>query len=246
MSTGYSRPAAGENPSQFYGVVQDATVFSDFVYQFLTRSGRWASPKFLIGESYGTTRSAQLSSILQQRHQIYLNGVVLISSVAFANWGADDRTKFFLPTYVTSAWFHHLLPSDLQKLSVEGVAEQARQFAHGEYAQALEKGDQLSPADNQKVVKDLARFTGFVHQVHRRGQLASQPAALVQGTGARQAAHDGPAGFAIRGHGCRCRRRALRVRFQRSVLRGCLCRDVSGLRTPRPRVEFRDVLHRQR
>ena len=99
VSTGYSRPAPGENASQFYGVVQDATIFSDFVYQYLTRNERWASPKFLIGESYGTTRSAQLSNILQQRHQIYLNGVVLISSVAFANWGADDRSKFFFPTF---------------------------------------------------------------------------------------------------------------------------------------------------
>jgi carboxypeptidase C (cathepsin A) len=110
-------------------VVQDATVFADFVYQHLTRAERWASPKFLIGESYGTTRSAQLSNILQQRHQIYLNGVVLISSVAFSNWGADDRSKFFFPTYVTSAWFHHLLAPDLQKLSIDEVAQQALRMA---------------------------------------------------------------------------------------------------------------------
>src|ERR1700693_5337657 len=98
ISTGFSRPAPGENPTQFYGTVQDATWFSDFVYQYLTRNERWASPKFLIGESYGTTRSAQMASILQQRHQIYLNGIVLVSSVAFPNWGAADRFKFFLPT----------------------------------------------------------------------------------------------------------------------------------------------------
>ncbi|HYK17290.1 MAG TPA: peptidase S10 [Bryobacteraceae bacterium] len=161
VSTGYSRSAPGENPSQFYGVVQDATMFADFIYQHLTRTERWASPKFLIGESYGTTRSAQLSHVLQQRHQIYLNGVVLISSVGFGNWGTDDRTRFFLPTFVTSAWYHHLLPPDLQKLSIEEIAEQARQFAHGEYAAALEKGDQIPPAEYQKVVKDLARFTGL-------------------------------------------------------------------------------------
>jgi carboxypeptidase C (cathepsin A) len=87
VSTGYSRPAPGENTAQFYGIVQDATFFSDFIYQYLTRSERWASPKYLIGESYGTTRSAQLSSILQRRHQIYLNGIVLVSSVGFGNWG---------------------------------------------------------------------------------------------------------------------------------------------------------------
>jgi carboxypeptidase C (cathepsin A) len=161
VSTGYSRPAPGENPSQFYGVVQDATIFSDFIYQYVTRNERWASPKFLLGESYGTTRSAQLSNVLQQRHQMYLNGVALISAVAFGNFGADDRARFFLPTQVVSAWYHHLLPPDLQKLSVEQIAQQAREFAHGEYAQALEKGDELSPAEKQKVVKDLARFTGL-------------------------------------------------------------------------------------
>src|SRR5688572_142632 len=78
ISTGYSRPVPGENTAQFYGVVQDATYFADFIYQYLTRNGRWASPKFLIGESYGTTRSAQLSYILQRRHQIYLNGIALL------------------------------------------------------------------------------------------------------------------------------------------------------------------------
>ncbi len=161
ISTGYSRPAPGENTAQFYGIVQDATYFADFIYQYLTRNERWASPKFLIGESYGTTRSAQLSQVLQQRHQIYLNGIALLSSVGFGNWGADDRTIFFLPTFVTSAWYHHLLPPELQKLSITEVAEQARQFAHGEYAAALEKGDELPAAEYQKVVKNLARFTGL-------------------------------------------------------------------------------------
>src|SRR5271168_2538032 len=71
VSTGYSRPVPGEAAQQFYGVVQDATWFSDFIYQYVTRNERWLSPKFLIGESYGTTRSAQLSNVLQQRHQMY-------------------------------------------------------------------------------------------------------------------------------------------------------------------------------
>ena len=172
VSTGYSRPAPGENPSQFYGVAQDATIFSDFVYQYVTRNQRWASPKFLIGESYGTTRSAMLANILQQRHQLYLNGVALLSSVGFGNWGADDRTRFWLPTFTASAWYHKLLPPELQKLSIEEVSKQARHFAHNEYAHALELGDELPTAEHQKIAKDLARFTGlspaFVEQANLR------------------------------------------------------------------------------
>jgi carboxypeptidase C (cathepsin A) len=161
VSTGYSRPAPGEDAKQFYGIVEDATWFADFIYQYITRNERWDSPKFLIGESYGTTRSAQLSGVLQERHQIYLNGIVLVSAVAFANWGGDDRSEFFLPTYVTSAWYHHLLAADLQSESVDQIAQQAREFAHGEYAQALDKGDQLSPEERQKVVQDMARLTAL-------------------------------------------------------------------------------------
>ncbi len=175
VSTGYSRPAPNQNPSQFYGVVQDATTFSDFIYQYVTRNERWASPKFLLGESYGTTRSAQLSQVLQERHQMYLSGIALISTVAFGNFGADERTRFFLPTFVTSAWYHHLLAPDLQKLPIEEVAQKAREFAHGEYAQALEKGDQISPAEYQKVVKDLARFTGLKPQYIEEANLRVSP-----------------------------------------------------------------------
>jgi carboxypeptidase C (cathepsin A) len=161
ISTGFSRPAPGENPAQFHGIIADANWFADFIYQYITRNERWASPKFLIGESYGTTRSAELAGVLQERHQIYLNGIALLSAVAFSNWGADDRSIFFLPTYTTTAWFHHLLPADLQSLTIGQVAQKAREFAHGEYAQALEQGDALSPADYQKVVQEIARFTGL-------------------------------------------------------------------------------------
>ena len=161
IGTGYSRPEPGQDRSQFFGVVQDATWFSDFIYQYITRNERWASPKFLIGESYGTTRSAELYGVLQNRHQIYLNGIVLFSAVAFSPWGADDRDIFFLPTYVTSAWYHHLLAPDLQAMTVDQVAQAARDFAHGEYAQALEKGDQIPAAEKHKVVADMARLTAL-------------------------------------------------------------------------------------
>src|SRR6516165_2214426 len=161
ISTGYSRPTPGERSSQFHGIIADANWFADFIYQYITRNQRWASPKFLIGESYGTTRSAELSGVLQERHQIYLNGIALVSAVAFSSFGADDRSEFFLPTYVTSAWYHHLLTPDLQSLTMEQIAQKAREFAHGEYAQALEKGDTLTPEEYKKIVEEIAHFTAL-------------------------------------------------------------------------------------
>jgi carboxypeptidase C (cathepsin A) len=175
IGTGYSRPAPGQNPAQFYGVIEDANYFADYIYQYITRNERWASPKYLIGESYGTTRSAELSGVLQERHQIYLNGIVLVSSVAFSNWGGDDRAIYFLPTYATTAWYHHLLPPDLQGENVEAVAQAARQFAHGEYAAALEKGDRMPPSERQKVVQDIARFTGLSPKYIEESNLRISP-----------------------------------------------------------------------
>jgi carboxypeptidase C (cathepsin A) len=175
ISTGFSRPAPGEASNQFHGIIADANWFADFIYQYITRNERWASPKFLIGESYGTTRSAELAGVLQERHQVYLSGIVLLSSVAFSNWGADNRSEFFLPTYVTTAWYHHLLPAELQNQSIEQVAQQAREFAHGEYAAALEKGDALSAAEHQRVVADLARFTGLTPKYIEQTNLRISP-----------------------------------------------------------------------
>ncbi|HEV2287732.1 MAG TPA: hypothetical protein VGR81_02135 [Candidatus Acidoferrales bacterium] len=175
VSTGYSRPVPGQNPAQFYGVVQDAEIFSDFIYQYITRNERWDSPKYLIGESYGTTRSAELAGVLEHRHSMYLNGVVLLSTMAFASWGADDRSEFFLPTYVTSAWYHHLLAADLQSLSADQIAQKAREFAHGEYAEALEKGDEISPAEYNKVVADMARLTALSPEYIKECDLRVSP-----------------------------------------------------------------------
>jgi len=161
VSTGYSRPTPGQSPAQLYGVIEDANYFSDFIYQYLNRSERWNSPKYLIGESYGTARSAELSGVLQERHEIYLNGIVLLSTVAFTDVSGDDRDAFFLPTYVATAWYHHLLAPDLQGETVEQVTQLAREFAHGLYASTLEEGDLATPADYQKTVEQMARFTGL-------------------------------------------------------------------------------------
>src|ERR1700683_2788114 len=166
VSTGYSRPVPGENPAQFHGLVEDANYFSDFIYQYITRNERWDSPKYLIGESYGTTRSAELSGVLQHRHEIYLNGIVLVSAVMNFQTleftpGNDLPPMLFVPTYAATAWYHHLLAPDLQNESVDKIEQQAREFADNEYAQALMKGDRLTGAERQKVVQDLAHFTAL-------------------------------------------------------------------------------------
>jgi len=175
VSTGYSRPVAGQTPSQFYGIIEDANYFADFIYQYLNRAERWASPKFLIGESYGTTRSAELSGVLQERHQIYLNGIVLVSSVAFTDVSGDDRNAYFLPTMTATAWYHHLLPPDLQNLSIEDVTKRAREFAHGEYTQTLVKGDLATPEERQKTIDDMARFTGLKAKYIEEANLRVSP-----------------------------------------------------------------------
>lgn len=175
IGTGFSRPVPGQNRAQFYGIIEDANWFADFIYNYITRTERWASPKFLIGESYGTTRSAELAGVLQERHQMYLNGVVLVSAVAFSAWGGDDRAIYFLPTFVMSAWYHKLLPQDLQSLPVDQIAQRARDFAHGEYAQALEKGDKLTPDELNKVVQDIAHYTGLKPDYIKQTNLRIQP-----------------------------------------------------------------------
>lgn len=164
ISTGYSRPAPGQAPAQFYGVIEDANYFSDFIYEYLARNERWDSPKYLIGESYGTTRSAELAGVLQERHQIYLNGIVLVSTMAFMDASGDDRDAFFLPTFTATAWYHHLLSADLEKESIEQVTQQARDFAHGQYAATLEKGDLATPEEYQKTVDEMARLTALSPQ----------------------------------------------------------------------------------
>jgi carboxypeptidase C (cathepsin A) len=95
--------------------------------------------------------------------------------VGFGNWGADDRTIFFLPTFVVSGWYHKLLSPDLQKLTVEQVAQRAREFAHGPYAQALEKGDELTPAEHQKVVAELAKMTALSPKYLEQSNLRVSP-----------------------------------------------------------------------
>lgn len=175
VSTGYSRAAEGEKAAQFHGVQQDLDSVSEFIRMYTTRFNRWASPKFLIGESYGTTRASGLSGLLQDRHGLYLNGIALVSAVlnfetiSFAE-GNDLPYSLFLPTYTATAWYHKKLPAELQGDLDKALAE-ARKFAAGEYTLALMRGEKLSAAERKEVVRKLARYTGLSEEFIDRSDL---------------------------------------------------------------------------
>jgi carboxypeptidase C (cathepsin A) len=176
VTTGYSRPVPGQNAKQFHGVQEDVQAVGDFIRQYTTRYERWASPKFLAGESYGTTRSAGLVAYLQDRHGMNFNGVVLISSILnFQTVRFDDGNDLpyplFLPTYTATAWFHKRLPEPLQKLPLRKVLDEVEPFALNEYNAALMKGDSLPTEERQRVTAKLARYTGLSEEYIRRSQL---------------------------------------------------------------------------
>jgi carboxypeptidase C (cathepsin A) len=166
VSTGFSRAAPGENPSQFHGYDADIEEVADFIRLYMTKFDRWSSPKFLAGESYGTTRAAGLSEYLLRSDGIYLNGISLISSVLnfgtinFAP-GNDLPYILYLPSYTAAAWYHKKLASDLQNATLESSVEQARKFAANDYTLALMKGDKLTAAERADLAKKLAHFTGL-------------------------------------------------------------------------------------
>ena len=165
VTTGYSRPTTGESGDQFHGVREDVESVGDFIRLWTTRFNRWPSPKYLAGESYGTTRAAGLAGYLQRRHGIYLNGIILVSSILnFQTADFQDGNELphalFLPTYAATAWYHHRLAPDLQASLVTTLHE-AEQFAEGEYATALMKGDRLQGTERQAIRRHLARLTGL-------------------------------------------------------------------------------------
>jgi carboxypeptidase C (cathepsin A) len=180
VSTGFSRAVPGEDPKKYHGVDEDIASVAEFIRLYTTRNKRWSSPKFLIGESYGTTRAAGLSGVLQGSG-MYLNGIMLLSSVLnFAtisfNVGNDLPYVVFLPSYAATAWYHKKLPADLQGKPLAEVLAEVEKFAAGEYATGLFQGNQLSIEDRRKLANRVARYTGlsetFVDQTHLRIEMA--------------------------------------------------------------------------
>jgi carboxypeptidase C (cathepsin A) len=164
VGTGFSRAVGKAQNKDFWGVDQDVKSIAQFISIYVSRHNRWNSPKFLIGESYGTFRSAALSNYLQSQNSVYLNGIVLISSVLDVRTlgfltGDDMSYIVYLPSYAATSWYYKILkdrPDDLSAFIAE-----ARQYASTEYALALFKGSKLGAAEKAEVAKKLARFTGL-------------------------------------------------------------------------------------
>jgi carboxypeptidase C (cathepsin A) len=175
VTTGYSRAVPGESDKQFHGVREDVESVGEFIRLYATRFKRWSSPKFLIGESYGTTRAANLVNYLQERHGMYFNGVMLVSSIlqmqtARFDVGNDLPYILFLPTYTATAWYHKKLPADLQG-DLRTTLAQVEQFALNDYTLALMKGKNLSSAEQQNIAEKLSRYTGLSKEYVERSNL---------------------------------------------------------------------------
>ena len=166
IDTGFSRAAEGVNNAQFHGQDGDIRAFGEFIAEYLKTYTRWPSPKFLIGESYGTIRSAGLAQEIQSRHGIELNGIVLVSSLLTYQTlsPAPDNDVAYavqIETFAATAWYHRKLAADLQQKTIKQVVDEARTFAFGDYLQALSKGHTLDEAARAAMADKLARYTGL-------------------------------------------------------------------------------------
>jgi carboxypeptidase C (cathepsin A) len=166
--TGFGRLTGKDAGKAFWGIDEDGHAFGRFIQRFLSQYNRWNSPKYLFGESYGTTRSAVLSNILENEDSVDLNGVILLSQIfnfntdidgAHFNPGIDLSYELALPTYAATARYHHKLPQDHPDL--QAFMKEVEDFAMGPYEQALAKGTDLSAADKQAMAEKLHEYTGL-------------------------------------------------------------------------------------
>jgi len=172
-TTGLSREIGKAEPKDFFGVDKDADAFTRTIQRYLSKYGRWNSPKFIIGESYGTTRAAALSKSLSDAG-VQLNGIVLVSTVLnIGLFGGDDQVLInFLPTYAADAWYHGKIQP---KPDLMSFVAQAKAFAGGPYAAALQKGAAISDQEKQSVAQQMSQLTGLSTDYILRSDLRVQP-----------------------------------------------------------------------
>ncbi|HLR45661.1 MAG TPA: peptidase S10, partial [Deinococcales bacterium] len=176
VSTGYSRPLEGEKAGDWHGYQPDLEAVGEVIRLWLTRSGRWRSPKYLAGESYGTTRAAGLAGHLQERHGIILDGLMLISAVLdfstiMFHEGNDSPPLLYLPSYAATAWYHRRLPAELQELPLEILLNEVEEFTLDHYAPALLRGARLNPETKTEIAERVARYTGLSREFVERNNL---------------------------------------------------------------------------
>ena len=166
--TGFSRVTGKDVGKAFFNIDGDAEAFADFITQFLSRFQRWNSPKFLFGESYGTTRDAIVVNILEQQRDLNFNGIINLSQIllweaspddADRNPGVDLPYELALPTYAATAWYHHALPNAPKELSA--LITEVEEFATHDYARALHAGRLLDDAEKQRIAQKLHDYTGL-------------------------------------------------------------------------------------
>jgi carboxypeptidase C (cathepsin A) len=166
--TGFGRLTGKEPEKAFWGIDEDANAFARFIARFTTKYNRWNSPKYIFGESYGTTRSAVLADILENGKSMDLNGVILLSQIfnfttdidmPAGNPGVDLPYVLALPTYAATAWYHKKLPT--QPPALEPFLKQVEEFTTGAFAHALAQGTDVSAEEKQAVAEKLHEYTGL-------------------------------------------------------------------------------------
>ena len=174
VNTGYSRPVSKDVPtSKFFGVNADIKYLAEWIRTFVTRNNRWESPKYLIGESYGTTRVSGLSLELQNVQWMYLNGVILVSPTTLGvERGPASEAALRLPYYAATAWYHKKLPTDLQQKDLTAMLPEVENFAINEYLPAVSMGGFLDETKKKAIAAKVARYSGVSEKVVLQNNLA--------------------------------------------------------------------------
>lgn len=162
VNVGFSRIVGDAPRGQFFGVNEDIQYLARWIDLFVTRRGRWTSPKYLIGESYGTTRVAGLAQRLQGSHWMYLNGVIMVSPTGLGvSRDGPVGGALTLPYYAATAWFHRALGPDLQGRDLDALLPEVERFTVEELVPALARGGSLPPARRQELARQVARYSGL-------------------------------------------------------------------------------------